>query len=57
MGKTKIGVLREGKVPPDRRVPFTPKQSAMVNNAFAGVELVIQPSPIRAFQDKEYPLT
>ena len=24
MAKTKIGILKEGKIPVDRRVPFTP---------------------------------
>lgn len=54
MGKIKIGILREGKVPPDRRVPFTPKQCALVNNTYAGVEIFIQPSPLRTFADSEY---
>jgi saccharopine dehydrogenase (NAD+, L-lysine-forming) len=54
MEKIKIGILREGKVPPDRRVPLTPKQCAMVGNTFSGVQLFVQPSPIRAFEDKEY---
>jgi saccharopine dehydrogenase (NAD+, L-lysine-forming) len=54
MEKTKIGILREGKMPPDRRVPFTPQQCAMVNNTLAGVEIFVQPSPIRVFPDKEF---
>ena len=27
----KIGVIREGKVPPDSRVPLTPEQCAFLN--------------------------
>ena len=30
MAKIKLGVLREGKVPPDKRVPLTPKQCKIV---------------------------
>jgi saccharopine dehydrogenase (NAD+, L-lysine forming) len=54
MENIKIGILREGKVPSDRRVPLTPKQCAMVSNTFAGIELFVQPSPIRAIADEEY---
>lgn len=49
----KIGILREGKIPHDYRVPLTPKQCAMVQSRF-GVSVVVQPSPIRRFQDSEY---
>jgi saccharopine dehydrogenase (NAD+, L-lysine forming) len=49
----KIGLLREGKVPPDARVPLTPRQCAEVKAQF-GVEVVVQPSPIRSFADAEY---
>ena len=50
----KIGILREGKVPPDKRVPLTPKQCAEVMKKFEGTEIVVQPSPIRAFKDEDY---
>ena len=30
MNKIKIGVIKEGKVPPDFRVPLTPKQCAEI---------------------------
>jgi alanine dehydrogenase len=49
----KIGVLREGKIPHDYRVPLTPKQCAIVKSRY-NVEVVVQPSPIRRFQDHEY---
>jgi len=54
MEKIKIGILREGKMPPDRRVPFTPKQCAMLKNTFGGIELYVQPSAVRSFSDSEY---
>lgn len=49
----KIGVIREGKNPPDKRVPLTPEQCKQFNEKF-DAELVVQPSPIRAFKDEEY---
>jgi saccharopine dehydrogenase (NAD+, L-lysine-forming) len=52
----KIGVIREGKVPPDFRVPLSPKQCVEVMKWF-GVEVVVQPSPIRRFRDEEYAAT
>lgn len=51
---TKIGVLREGKVPPDKRVALTPEKCVEVMERFKDVEVVVQPSPIRAFKDEDY---
>ena len=50
----KIGILREEKNPPDRRVPFTPSQCKQIIEEYPDVSLVVQPSPIRCFSDKEY---
>lgn len=49
----KIGVMRERKIPPDQRVPLTPEQCARVLS-IPGVEIVVEPSPIRSFTDEEY---
>lgn len=49
----KIGIIREGKVPPDHRVALTPKQCALVKSRFS-VDVVVQPSPIRKYTDIEY---
>lgn len=51
---TKLGIIREGKTPPDKRVPLSPKQCAEVLEKFDNVELVVQPSPIRKYRDEEY---
>jgi saccharopine dehydrogenase (NAD+, L-lysine-forming) len=48
----KIGIIREGKEPPDRRVPLTPKQCKEV--LLKGVDITVQRSPVRAFADAEY---
>ena len=53
MNIKKIGVIREGKVPPDYRVPLSPHQCVEVKKWF-GVDVVVQPSPIRKFKDDEY---
>lgn len=50
----KIGILREGKTPPDKRVPLTPEQCIEVQHKFPNVTIVVQPSPIRSFKDEEY---
>lgn len=49
----KIGIIREGKVPPDARAPMTPEQcaEAMVE---LPVRIVVQPSPVRCFKNEEY---
>lgn len=49
----KLGIVREGKTPPDKRVPFSPKQCLEITKNF-DVNLVVQPSPIRAYTDQEY---
>ncbi len=49
----RIGIIREGKTPPDSRVPLTPEQCAYLANHFP-LNLLIQPSPIRSFSDEEY---
>lgn len=54
MNKLKVGIIREGKVPPDKRVPLTPKQCKLVQELYPNVEIIVQPSPVRAFKDEEY---
>lgn len=50
----KIGILREGKTPPDKRVVLSPNQCTLVQQQYPDVELVVQPSPIRCFTDDQY---
>lgn len=54
MTKIKLAIIREGKVPPDKRVPLTPKQCLQVQEQFPNVELVVQTSSVRAFPDEDY---
>lgn len=50
----KIGVLREGKTPPDKRVPLSPEQCVRLKATYPNLELVVQPSSIRCFKDEQY---
>ena len=54
MSKIKLAVIREGKVPPDKRVPLTPSQCIAVLQKFPNVEIVVQTSHVRAFTDEAY---
>jgi len=54
MPKIKIGVLREEKSPPDRRVPLTPLECTELQRAFPDIELCVQPSNIRCYSNEEY---
>jgi len=54
MSKVKIGIIKEGKVPIDRRVPFTPIQAKELQDKFDDVSLKCQSSDIRCFTDDEY---
>lgn len=49
----KFGIIREGKVPPDARVPLNPAQCAAVLQDY-DLELMVQPSPGRCFADEEF---
>lgn len=49
----KIGVIREGKVPPDARTPLTPEQCAEAQVELP-VRVVVEASPIRCFRDDEF---
>ena len=49
----RIGIIREGKVPQDARVPLTPKQAAALA-AEPDVDVVVQASPHRCYRDEEY---
>lgn len=50
----KIGILKEGKVPVDHRVPITPSQAKEIKDTYAEVDVVCKRSDIRCFEDKDY---
>jgi saccharopine dehydrogenase (NAD+, L-lysine forming) len=49
-----IGIIREGKVPSDSRVAFSPAQCRWMMNHFPNIKIFVQPSPDRCFKDGEY---
>lgn len=49
-----LGIVREGKNPPDKRVPFTPQQAQEIEQRYPHVKVIVQPSAVRAFKDQEY---
>ncbi len=49
----KIGIIREGKTPPDARAPMTPEQCAEAQVELP-LRIVVQPSPVRCFKDAEF---
>jgi len=49
----KIGLIREGKNPPDSRAPLTPQQCVFITENYP-LEMVVQPSPGRCYADEEY---
>jgi saccharopine dehydrogenase (NAD+, L-lysine forming) len=50
----KVGILRESKNPPDRRVPLTPPQIVALEEMYPDVEFFVQPSDTRCYSDEEY---
>lgn len=53
MSVLKIGIIREGRIPVDRRVPLLPLQCVEIQKKY-NVEFIIQPSDIRCIANKEY---
>lgn len=49
----KIGLIQEGKIPVDKRVPLTPNQAVELQKKFE-VKVVAQSSRIRCFSDEDY---
>jgi saccharopine dehydrogenase (NAD+, L-lysine-forming) len=55
MEKTvKVGILRETKNPPDRRVPLTPPQIVALEELYPFIEFFVQPSDFRCYSNDEY---
>ena len=50
----KIGVLKEEKVPADKRVPLTPKQCRQLLDTYPDIEISVKSSAIRCFSDAMY---
>jgi saccharopine dehydrogenase (NAD+, L-lysine-forming) len=50
----KIGLIREGKVPVDKRVALPPVHARKVLDGYPGIEIVAQQSDIRCFTDQDY---
>ena len=55
MAKTlRVGILRETRNPPDRRVPLTPPQIVTLEELYPNVEFFVQPSDYRCYSNEEY---
>ena len=50
----KIGVLKEEKIPADKRVPLTPKQCRQLLDTYSDIEISVKSSAIRCFSDDMY---
>jgi len=51
---TRIGLIRETKIPADNRVAFTPAQCKWIHMHSADVKVIVQSSPDRCYTDREY---
>jgi saccharopine dehydrogenase (NAD+, L-lysine-forming) len=54
MRNVSLGLIREGKNPPDRRVALTPKKCVEALSSFPSLRLVVQESTVRSYSDQEY---
>jgi len=49
-----LGIIRERKSPPDRRVVLSPKACQKVLSTHKNAEIIVEPSQIRTYTDAEY---
>jgi saccharopine dehydrogenase (NAD+, L-lysine forming) len=54
MSKMTLGIILEGKTPPDFRVPLSPKQCKSIQTLYPDVRVLVQSSPIRTYNDEAY---
>lgn len=50
----RIGLIKEGKVPNDKRVALTPKQCRYILDNYENVDVFVESSNIRSITDEEY---
>jgi len=50
----KIGIIKEYKNPPDKRVVFSPEKCVQIIKKYPEVKFLIESSDIRCFSDEEY---
>lgn len=54
MPKLHIGIIREGKIPPDSRVAITPSDCAALIQKYPQLSITVQPSVGRCYSDTEF---
>jgi len=54
MKDIKLAIIREDKVPIDKRCAITPTQARKIQEKFISTKLIVQPSNIRAYTNEEY---
>ena len=50
----KIGIIKEGKIPTDERVPLSPSQCKEITEKHPNIHLVVQRSSVRRYNDAAY---
>lgn len=50
----RVGIIKERKIPVDHRVAFSPKQCKDIQERYPHVQMVVEPSDIRCFDDDDY---
>lgn len=50
----KLGIIKERKNPPDRRVVFSPEELVLLKKEYSEAEIKVESSDIRIFTDEQY---
>lgn len=54
MASLRLGLIKERKNPPDKRVALTPFQCRSLLSKYSDLDIKVEPSEVRAFRDDEY---
>ncbi|MCX6353141.1 MAG: alanine dehydrogenase, partial [Bacteroidetes bacterium] len=49
-----IGIIKEGKIPPDNRTPLSPKQCMKLKELYPQLDIKIEHCTYRCFTDDDY---
>lgn len=57
MKKVKLGIIKEGRIPPDLRTPLTPSNCKDLLEKYSDLEIYLQPCSYRCYTKTEYEKT
>lgn len=54
MKEVKVGIIRESRIPADKRAPLSPEYCKKLQKQYPDLQIMVQPCKNRVFSDREY---